>query len=234
VIKARTLFFRSLASPAVWAWALLATVPPDALATWRGWAMVDPPYVFVSLAWWPVDSLARLAILAWLLKTAAPGFPLRRPLTALLPAINAEAFLSVRVGVVSLLGLLPALTFLALGGLETPALRLTLLGLGLLGLLPALIYFIHRSLAFAGLLREALTGPEALAWSQARLKDRLVSFLVIALPWWAFSLVLEGLNLVLGFEDSQPLQGLVWLISTPSLIATLLPIAIFVASDETP
>jgi hypothetical protein len=225
---------RSLASPAVWAWALLATVPPDAFATWRSWDIVDPGYVGIMLAWWPIDSLARLAILAWLLRAAAPRLELRQPWMALLPAINAEALLSLRVGIVSLLGVTPALALMAVQGVETPLRRLAWLGLGLLGLIPALVYFMRRSLFFAGLLHRPLTGATALDWSRTRVEGKLKAFLHLVLPWWALSLVLEGLIFLLGLADGPFQQSAGWLLATPSLLASLLPIAYFVASDETP
>jgi hypothetical protein len=210
----------------------LATVPPDALATWQSWDIVDPGYVGVMLVWWPVDSLARLAILAWLLKEALPGIQLRRPVSAVLSAINAEALLSVRVGIVSLLGIVPALTLLAWWGVESLALRLALLALGLLGLLPTIAYYMRRSLAFVGILAENLNGPVALDWSRTRLQGHLKHFLRLALPWWALSLVLELLNFGLGQGDSLSLQSLSWVLSVPSLLASLLPMVLFARDDQ--
>ena len=44
---------------------------------------------------------------------------------------------------------------------------------------------------------------------------------------------LDGLNLGLGQGDSWLLQGLSWILGVPSLVAALIPLAFFVASDET-
>ncbi len=155
-MRARRLFILSLRSPWVWALALLSIVPPDALSTAMGWDIVDPGYLGVSVLWWPVDTLLTLSVLAWMLKLSQPKRDQRKPLTALPAAVNAEALLSLRAGIVALLGLIPALTLLAIGGVDGAWMRLALGLLAGAGLVPAFIYFLRRSLAPVGLLFHAL------------------------------------------------------------------------------
>ena len=198
-----------------------------------GWDIVDPGALGASLAWWPVDTFISLSVLAWMLRLSRPQQALRRPLAALAAAVNAEALLSLRAGIAALAGLIPALALLAIFGVEGPASRAAVLSLGLAGLIPAFFYFLRRSLAPVALLQLPLGGAEALDWSRDRLRRDLRPFLALALPWWALSWALDGLNLLLGQGDSLALQGLSWILSVPSLLAALLPLAIFVASDET-
>ena len=54
-----------------WLWLALAVLPPELLAAWLGWEIVDPAYLGLLLTWWPVDTLARLAALSLLI----PGSP---------------------------------------------------------------------------------------------------------------------------------------------------------------
>ena len=232
-MSARRLFIRSLKSPWIWALALLSIVPPDALSSAMGWDIVDPGYLGASVLWWPMDTLLTLSVLAWMLKLSQAKRPQRKPLAALPAAVNAEALLSLRAGIVALLGLIPALTVLAIGGVDRAWMRVVLGFLVVAGLGPAFTYFLRRSLAPVGLLFHPLSGAEALDWSRDRLRGQLWRFLKLAGPWWLLGWALDGLNLLLGQGDSLVLQSLTWLLGVPSLVSALLPLAIFVAPDET-
>ncbi len=230
----RALFVLALRSPLVWTWGLLAIVPPDALAAWMGWDWVDPPYLGTLFVWWGVDAWARLALLAWLLRTLQPAQGLRKPTEILPAALNAEALLSALSGIVALSGLIPAFAVLALLGVEAPWHRVLILGLLGLGLLPAFAYFLRRSLAPVALLQGTVQrGGEALSWSRDRLDGRWKPFLALALPWWALGWTLDALGLALGSIDSWAGTGLAWTLGVPSLLCGLLPLALFVAPDET-
>jgi hypothetical protein len=230
-LSGRRLFVRALGSLPVWGWALLSAIPPDALSAWRGWDKVDPAYLGLMVAWWPVDTLLQLLILAWLLKTLLPEKIQRKPWAAVAAALNAEALLSVRLGIVVLLGLLPALALAAVADVQTLWVQLLFLLLVFLGVLPAFAYYLRRSLAPVGVLLFPLRGAEALDWSQSRLADHLKAFARLALPWWILSAGLDGLCLCLG--DSWWALGATWILGVPSLVAGLIPLILFVANSET-
>jgi hypothetical protein len=229
-LSGRGLFVRSLRSLPVWGWALLSAVPPDLLSTWRGWDKVDPAYLGLMVAWWPVDTLLQLCILAWLLKALVPEKTQRKPWRAVASALNAEALLSVRLGIVVLLGLLPALALAAAADVQALWVQLLFLLLVFLGVLPAFTYYLRRSLAPVGVLLFPLRGAEALDWSQGRLTDHLKAFAKLALPWWILSASLDGLSLCCG--DSWWGLSATWILGVPSLVAGLMPLVLFVA-DET-
>lgn len=210
---------------------LLAAVPPELLAAWKQWDIVEPGYLGSLILWWPVDAWMRLALLAWLLQSLRPERPLRRPRRALASAINAEALLSLRSGVLGLLGLLPALTLLAWAGVGAAGVRVGILLLAGLGLLPAVAYFLRRSLAPGALLLQPLRGAEALDWSRDRLARGLGHFLRMALPWWCLGLALDGLSLGLGESGAWWAQALGWSLAVPSLLAAALPVAVAVTDD---
>jgi hypothetical protein len=230
-LSGRRLFARALRSLPVWGWALLSAVPPDALSTWRGWDKVDPAYLGLLVAWWPVDTLLQLLILAWLLKTLLPGKIQRKPWAAVAAALNAEALLSVRLGIVVLLGLVPALVLVAVADVQALWVQLLFLLLVFLGVLPAFSYYLRRSLAPIGVLLFPLRGAEALDWSQGQLAGRLKAFAKLALPWWILSAGLDGLSLCFG--DSGWGLSAAWILGVPSLVAGLMPLVLFVADSET-
>lgn len=198
-----------------------------------GWSLVDPQYVVTLIAWWAVDAWVRLILLATLIQTLQPQRELKAPAPVLAAALNAEALLDARSGIWALVGLIPALALLALAGIESYPAQMGILVLAALGLIPATTYFLRRSLASAGLLLgSARRGGEALAWSAERL-NVWKPFLRLALPWWALGWALDGTTLVLGNVDSWGAVGLGWAIGVPSLLCGLVPIALFVAPDET-
>lgn len=198
-----------------------------------GWSIVDPPYVITLIAWWAVDAWVRLTLLAKLIQALQPQRHLQSPASVLAAALNAEALLDARSGIWGLVGLVPALTLLAWAGVEAAPANMGILGLAALGLIPATTYFLRRSLASAGLLLgTAERGAEALDWSAERL-NVWKPFLSLALPWWALGWALDGLTLVLGNADSWGAASLGWALGVPSLLCGLMPIALFVASDET-
>ena len=199
-----------------------------------GWDLVDPPYLITQLLWWPADTFLRLCVLAWLLGHVRPAQSWRSPAQALLAAINAEALLGLRAGILGLLGLVPALALLALAGVGSAGARVAFLATGAVGLIPALAYYMRRSLAPMALLSSPLKGAEALDRSRDRLAGRFGAFLKLALPWWAFGLCLDASTLGLDLlGDSLAFQGLSWALGVLSLVAGLLPLALFVAYDET-
>ena len=209
-------------------------MPPDALSSWQGWDLVDPPYLITQFVWWPADTFLRLCVLVWLLREVRPTQTWRSPAKALLAAINAEALLGLRAGILGLAGLIPGLALLAMVGVSTLGAWVAILVIGVLGLIPALAYYMRRSLAPTALLTLPLKGAEALDWSRDRLAGRFGAFLKLALPWWAFGLCLDASTL--GLEllgDSVAWQALSWALGVLSLVASLLPLALFVAHDET-
>jgi hypothetical protein len=208
----------ALRRPRLWAWALLAGVPPEALAWWNGWDLVDPLYLAALVVWWPVQVWAGLIVLQQLLThpKQTQGAALSLP-----AALNAELLLSFRSGAVALAGMTPALAVLACLGWERPAHRLVFLALAGLGLLPAFYYFLRRALAPLGVLLHGLNGPAALDWSAQRLAGRLPVFLKFCLPWWLLGWSLEGLALLC--PDGLAVLG--WLAGPPALLAGLWPLA---------
>lgn len=195
--------------------------------------MVDPQYLGTLVAWWAVDAWVRLIVLRSLITALQPQRELKRPAAVLAAALNAEALLDVRSGIWGLVGLIPALALLALAGIESYPAQMGILALAAVGLIPATTYILRRSLASAGLLLgRAQRGAQALDWSAQRLRV-WGPFLKLALPWWALSWALDGLTLILGNADSWGAASLGWALGVPSLIGGLMPIALFVASDET-
>lgn len=196
---------RALASPALWAWLALSALPPELAARALGWDWVEPGALALGLLWWPLDTLGRLGALRVLLvelDAPAPG-GWRSATLALPSALAAEILLALRCTCLALLGLVPSLALLSL--LEPAQLarwswRGGLLGLALLGLLPAGLYALRRLLAPLELLRAPLKAGEALDASEKRLRGRLKTFLRLSLPWvalsWALSLAGPALNLM--------------------------------------
>ena len=198
-----------------------------------GWSLVDPQYVMTLIAWWVVDAWVRLILLAKLIQALRPERELQKPASVLAAALNAEALLDARSGIWGLVGLIPALALLALVGIASYPAQMGVLGLAALGLIPSGTYFLRRSLASAGLLLgKVRRGAEALDWSAERL-NVWKPFLRLALPWWALGWALDGLTLVFGNLDSWGASGLGWALGVPSLLCGLMPIALFVAPDET-
>lgn len=225
---------RGLGSPQLWVWGLFAIVPPEALAAGMHWDLVDPQYLGTLIVWWVVDAWVSLWILAWLLREQRPTLRLR-PLERVLPAaIHAEALLDLRSGIVAMAAMVPALACLALLGVASLGGRLGTLVLAGLGLVPAVNYWLRRSLASAALLLgQAEGGIQALDWSRDRLAKTWKPFLKLALPWWFLGWTLEGMALLLGNLDSTGATVLAWVLGVPALLCSLLPIALFVADDET-
>lgn len=179
-----------------WLWLLLAAWPPELIAAWGGWDLVDPRYLGVMALWWPVDVFARLAALNQVLsrKTGAPvGRPYegRRPGEALGDALACEILLSLKFAGVALAGLLPAIA-LASRGHNRAALVL-----GALGLIPGLLFYLRRSLSLLWLLQAPLRASEALQASAQQTQGRTGLFLRLAGPWLLLSLGLDlgGLGL---------------------------------------
>lgn len=175
-----------------WAWLALACLPVDLLAWWRGWALVDPAYLGLSLLWWPLDVLGRLMALALLLGPPASQGAWRR----LGAALSAEVRLGLWLACGLLAGLIPAIFLLSVKGFQQPAWLAAELGLGLLGLIPGLLYALRRLLAPVLVLQGA-GAADALTGSALRLKGRLKPFLRAYLPWLLAGLVLENLSFVL-------------------------------------
>jgi hypothetical protein len=198
-----------------------------------GWSLVDPQYVATLIGWWAVDAWVRLSLIALLIRALQPQRELKKPASVLAAALNAEALLDARSGIWGLIGLVPALALLAVAGIESFRAQLGILALAAVGLIPATTYFLRRSLASAGLLLgQVQRGAEALDWSAERL-NVWRPFLRLALPWWALGWALDGGTLILGNVDSWAAAGLGWALGVPSLLCALMPIALFVAPDET-
>ena len=178
--------------PAFWAWLALAGLPVDLWAWARGWNLVDPAYLGLSLAWWPVDALGRLMALSLLLPDPPPMPAWRR----LPSALSAE----IRVGLwstcVLLAGLVPAIALFSLKGFQGPVWLALELGLTALGLLPGLLYGLRRLLAPLLVLGGA-GAADALHGSAQRLRGRLRPFLRAFLPWMLAAWALDGLSWLL-------------------------------------
>jgi len=163
-------------------------VPVDLWAWWRGWSLVDPPYLALSLLWWPVDGMARLMALS-LLMDPAPARAWRR-----YPALLST---EVRVGLWStclfLAGLLPAIFLMSLKGFQDKSWLAAELLLAGLGLLPGVYYLLYRSLAPLLVLRGA-GAADALSTSARQIHGHLGPFLRAALPWLWAGWALEGLG----------------------------------------
>jgi hypothetical protein len=178
--------------PRFWAWLALASLPVSLLAWRMNWSLVDPAYLGLSLAWAPVDALARLMALRCLLDPGARGLPWGRFASSL----SAE----IRVGLGSfnrvLAGLIPAFFVLSLKGFQSRAWLGFGLVLALLGALPGLFYALKRILAPIYVLRGA-RAYDALAASAQALDGRLLRFLRVFLPWTLAAWALQGLALAL-------------------------------------
>lgn len=171
--------------PAFWAWLCLAGIPVDLLAWARGWTLVDPVYLGLSLLWWPVDTLGRLMALQALLGGQAPAWR-RFP-----AALSAEVRLSLWMTCVLLAGLVPAFFVMSWKGFQSRPWLALELGLGLLGLVPGLLYSLHRLLAPI-LVLEGADAADALTGSAQRLRGRMGPFLKAWLPWTLAGLALEA------------------------------------------
>lgn len=182
-----------------WLWLLLAAWPPELIAAWGGWDLVDPRYLGVMALWWPVDVFARLAALRAILMRGPreTGAPMGRPYIvrdardAWGSAIAAEILLSLKFAGVALAGLLPGIA-LASRGHHSVALLV-----GALGLVPALFFYLRRSLSLLWLLQGPYRASEALQASAQQTQGRTGLFLRLAGPWLLLSLGLDlaGLGL---------------------------------------
>ncbi len=185
----------ALRDPRFWLWLALAAWPPEVLAWAFSWEIVDPAYLGVLLAWWPVDLGARLGALGIVL---GAGAPLGRPYTlrpwgdALKAALSAEVLLGLKTTALALLGLMPAI---ALASYDLEGSRPWVLLLAGLGLIPAAHFGLHRLLALVWVLKEPLNGGQALEASARQTRGRFRLFLRLAGPWVALSLGLDALSL---------------------------------------
>ena len=201
----------ALRNPAFWAWLSLACLPPDLLAWALGWDGLQPGGILVSLAWWPLDVLGRLAALRLLLR--AEGNPLAEgpsgPAPSLVSAWASAGSAELRVGLWStvwaLLGLVPAFMVLSLGALAHPLGRGLLILLALLGLVPALIYVLRRWVAVLYVL-QGRHAADALEASRARLKGKMRPFIRAFLPWMLAAWAVEGLSWALPGAWGLPLE----------------------------
>jgi hypothetical protein len=203
----------ALRNPAFWGWLALACLPPDLLAWAMGWDGLQPAAILVSLAWWPLDVLGRLAALRLLVR--AGGNPLAdgppAPAPGLASAWASAGSAELRVGLWStvwaLLGLLPAFVALSLGALSRPMGRGLLILLALLGLAPALLYVLRRWVAVLFVLQGRRAGS-ALDASRARLKGRIGPFMGAFLPWMLAAWGVEALSWALPNAWGLPLEPL--------------------------
>jgi hypothetical protein len=184
--------------PAFWLWLILAAWPPEILAQAFHWDIVDPPYLGVMLVWWPVDVMARLAAL-WILIHPETGGPLARPYEiakrSLPAALGAEALLGLKTTVLTLVGLIPALAYVAYAGLDGDKERFIALGLAGLGVIPPSTYALRRFMAPFHVLRQGLDAPGALAASARQTHGRLGLFTLKIAPWLALGFVLDLISL---------------------------------------
>ncbi|HTB35279.1 MAG TPA: hypothetical protein VK842_10475 [bacterium] len=201
-----------LRSPAFWAWLSLACLPPDLLAWAFGWDSLQPASVLVSLAWWPLDVLGRLAALRMLLDApggAWPAAPSQSPslARAWASAQSAELRVGLWSSVWALAGLVPALLAFSLGGWGLPWGRGLLILLALLGLVPALLYVLRRWLAVFFVLRGQGAGA-ALESSRDRLRGKMGPFIRAFLPWLLAAWALDGAGWLLPGPWGLPLEPL--------------------------
>jgi hypothetical protein len=201
----------ALRNPAFWGWLALACLPPDLLAWALGWDGLQPGAILVSLAWWPLDVLGRLAALRLLLR--AEGNPLAEaspgPAPGLAAAWASAGSAELRVGLWStvwaLLGLLPAFLILSLGALAHPLGRGLLILAGLLGLAPALLYVLRRWVAVFFVL-QGRGASGALEASRARMEGKMGPFLWAFLPWMLAAWAVEGVSWALPGAWGLPLE----------------------------
>jgi hypothetical protein len=202
-----------LRSPAFWAWLTLACLPPDLLAWALGWDSLQPASMVASLAWWPVDVLGRLAALRMLIQALGGPFDegSGRPIAGLARSWASAQSAELRVGLWStvwaLAGLVPALLLLSLGALTSPAGRIGLILLALLGLGPSLLYVLRRSVAVFFVLQGQGAG-EALQSSRLRLRGRIGPFIKAFLPWMLAAWAVDGLGWLLPEPWGLPLEPL--------------------------
>lgn len=182
--------------PAFWLWLLVAAWPPEIVVRVMGWDIVDPGYLGVLVAWWPVDVLGRLGALGVLIQIGTGG-PMARPHTRWRSALAAEVLLGLKATSLALLGLIPAIAALSYLGVDSPEKGLVITGLAGLGLLPATYFFMARLLAPFYILRQGLPAHAALDASARQTHGRLNLFLRLLLPWTALSWALDLGTLVL-------------------------------------
>ena len=203
---------RALLTPAFWAWLALASLPPDLLAWAMGWDAMRPAYLAVALAWWPVEVLAGLAALRLLLReegnpladgpAAEPGLA-----RAWASAQSAELRVALWGTVWALAGLLPAALVLSLGALASVPGRALFILLAALGVGPALLYGLRRSVAVFYVLQGQRAG-QALDSSRRRLTGKIWPFIRAFLPWLAEAWALDGLGWCLPEPWGLPLEPL--------------------------
>ena len=153
---------------------------------------MDPAYLALSLAWWPVDALGRLMALRLLMGPRATADPWRQ----LPSALSAEIRVGLWMTAIFLAGLLPAVFLLSVKGIQAPGWVGAELGLGLLGLLPGVLYALHRLLAPLYVL-QGDRAADALQASTKRLRGRMIPFLRACMPWMLAAWALEGLGCAL-------------------------------------
>ncbi len=217
--KGPALFLAAARRPAFWLWLALSAWPPELISDALGLQIVDPGYVGLMLAWWPLDVLAKLGALAVLLDAGGLAPHRRGPWPALPSALSAEVLLGLRTAALGLLGLVPGVALLSLAGIDTPIKRWSVSLLCLAGLIPALLYTLRRLLSSLDLLLAPVNAGAALDASANRLKGRLWAFLKLAWPWLALSLALDGLGLVVEGPAGLPLSLL-------SLALSILPLGL--------
>ena len=179
--------------PAFWLWLCLAAFPPELIAQGMGWDLMNPAYLGLMLVWWPVDVFGRLAVLGMLMGEGGPmGRPYMLPIFKALPtALAAELLLSAKLAPVLLAGLVPGFAWIAWAGLDGPRDWMPALVLGVLGLIPALLFTLRRLLAPILILQGLDRAGQALAASAGVMHGRLRLFLAAALPWLALSWALD-------------------------------------------
>lgn len=203
----------ALRRPRFWLWLCLSAWPPELIAQAAGWDLMDPRYLGLLLAWWPLDTLGRLGALALLVD--APGPRGRLDSGLLRSALAAEVLLGLKASALALLGLVPALAILSFG--RKAWLPLAAVA-AIAGLLPAARFALRRLLAPLWLLRQPLNAGQALAASARQTSGRFRLFLGLALPWVALSWALDGLGLALP-------EGLALALAPLSLACGLLALA---------
>ena len=203
----------ALRSPAFWAWLALASLPPDLLAWLFGWDSLQPASIAVSLAWWPVDVLGRLAALGLLLDATGPSWPTgagtARPGLgrAWASAQSAELRVALWSTVWALAGLVPALWVLSLGALAWPAGKFLIILLAALGLAPSLVYVLRRWLAVLYVL-QGWRAADALRASRERMRGKMGPFIRAFLPWMLAAWAVEGVTMLLPDPWGLPLEPL--------------------------
>jgi uncharacterized membrane protein YqaE (UPF0057 family) len=170
----------------------LAGLPVDLWAWARGWDLMDPAYLALSLAWWPVDVLGRLMALRLLMGPQATADPWRQ----LPSALSAEIRVGLWMTALFLAGLVPAVGLFSIQGIQSRGWIGAELGLGLLGLIPGLVYALTRLLAPLFVL-QGHRAAAALQASTLSLRGHLRPFLRAFLPWMLAGWAVEGLGWLL-------------------------------------